>query len=175
MKRMTTFLLACLASIALLSCEKIEPLEILQPKQEEDKKPEVNNRNNNGNPSNEMTTTLYLTIGGVTKSATLVSNSSTEALVAQLQKGDITYEAHDYGDFEKVGALGYTFPQNNEQIKTEPGDLILYQGSNLCIYYDTNSWDFTRIGKLDNMTQADIKTWLKAGGGNVNVTLSLKQ
>ena len=63
---MTTFLLACLASIALLSCEKIEPLEILQPKQEEDKKPEVNNRNNNGNPSNEMTTTLYLTIGGVT-------------------------------------------------------------------------------------------------------------
>ena len=162
MKRMTTFLLACLASIALLSCEKIEPLEILQPKQEEEKKPEV-------------TTTLYLTIGGVTKSATLVSNSSTEALVAQLQKGDITYEAHDYGDFEKVGALGYAFPQNNEQIKTEPGDLILYQGSNLCIYYDTNSWNFTRIGKLDNITQAGIKAWVKAGGSNVNVTLSLKQ
>ena len=172
---MTTFLLACLASIALLSCEKIEPLEILQPKQEEEKKPEVNNQNNNGNPSNEMTTTLYLTIGGVTKSATLVDNSSAKALVAQLQKGDITYEAHDYGDFEKVGALGYTFPQNNEQINTEPGDLILYQGSNLCIYYDTNSWDFTRIGKLDNMTQADIKAWVKAGGGNVNVKLSLKQ
>ena len=171
MKRMTTFLLACLASIALLSCEKIEPLEILQPKQEEEK----NNQNNNGNPSNEMATTLYLTIGGVTKSATLVSNSSTEALVTQLQEGDITYEAHDYGDFEKVGALGYTFPQNNEQIKTGPGDLILYQGSNLCIYYDTNSWNFTRIGKLDNVTQADIKAWVKAGENNVNVTLSLKQ
>ena len=113
--------------------------------------------------------------GGVTKSATLVSNSSTEAFVAQLQKGDITYEAHDYGDFEKVGPLGYTFPENNTQITTEPGDLILYQGSNLCIYYDTNSWNFTHIGKLDNMTQADIKAWVKAGGGNVNVTLSLKQ
>ena len=162
MKRMTTFLLASLASLVLFSCEKIEPLEIPQPKQEEEEKPEV-------------TTTLYLTISGVTKSATLVSNSSTEALVAQLLKGNITYEAHDYGDFEKVGALGYTFPQNNEQIQTEPGDMILYQGSNLCIYYDTNSWDFTRIGKLDNMTQADIKTWVKAGGGNVNVTLSLKQ
>ena len=159
---MTTFLLASLASLVLFSCEKIEPLEIPQPKQEEEEKPEV-------------TTTLYLTISGVTKSATLVSNSSTEALVAQLLKGNITYEAHDYGDFEKVGALGYTFPQNNEQIQTEPGDMILYQGSNLCIYYDTNSWDFTRIGKLDNMTQADIKTWVKAGGGNVNVTLSLKQ
>ena len=115
---------------------------------------------------------MYLTIGGVTKSATMVSNSSTEALVAQLQQGDITYEAHDYGNFEKVGQLGYTFPENNTQITTEPGDLILYQGSNLCIYYDTNSWDFTRIGKLDNMTQADIKTWVNAGGGNVSVTLS---
>ena len=118
---------------------------------------------------------MYLTIGGVTKTATLVSNTSTEALVAQLQKGNITYEAHDYGNFEKVGPLGYTFPENNTQITTEPGDLILYQGSNLCIYYDTNSWNFTRIGKLDNMTQAEIKTWANAGGDNVSVTLSISK
>ena len=122
-----------------------------------------------------MTHKLYLTIGGVTKTVTMVSNSSTEALVAQLQQGNITYEAHDYGNFEKVGALGYTFPENNEQINTVPGDLILYQGSNLCIYYDTNSWNFTRIGKLDNMTQADIKTWVNAGGDNISVTLSISQ
>ena len=113
--------------------------------------------------------------GNCFRNCSMVSNSSTEALVAQLQKGDITYEAHDYGNFEKVGALGYTFPQNNTQITTEPGDLILYQGSNLCIYYDTNSWNFTRIGKLDNMTQADIKTWVNAGGDNVSVTLSISQ
>ena len=118
---------------------------------------------------------MYITIGGVTKTATMVSNTSTEALIQQLQKGDITYEAHDYGNFEKVGALGYTFPENNTQITTVPGDLILYQGSNLCIYYDTNSWNFTRIGKLDNMTQADIKTWVNAGGNNVSVTLSISQ
>ena len=102
-------------------------------------------------------------------------SSSIDGVVAQLQKGNITYEAHDYGNFEKVGPLGYTFPENNEQINTVPGDLILYQGSNLCIYYDTNSWDFTRIGKLDNMTQADIRTWVNAGGGNVSVTLSISQ
>lgn len=118
---------------------------------------------------------LYITIGDVTKTATLVSNTSTEALVEQLKKGDIVCEAHDYGNFEKVGPLGYTFPENNEQVTTVPGDLILYQGSNLCIYYDTNSWNFTRIGKLDNMTQAEIKTWVNAGGGNVTVTLSIKE
>ena len=118
---------------------------------------------------------LQVTIDGISKEATLVDNSSTHALVEQLQRGSITYEAHDYGDFEKVGALGYSFPQNNEQITTQPGDLILYQGSNLCIYYDENQWDFTRIGKLDNMTQAEIKTFVKAGGANVIVTLSLKE
>ena len=123
--------------------------------------------------SGEMTQILYITIGGVTKTATLVNNSSTKALVAQLQQGDITYEAHDYGGFEKVGPLGYTFPENNEQITTRPGDLILYLGSNLCIYYDTNSWSFTRVGSLNDMTQAEIKQWVNAGGGNVSVTLSL--
>ena len=123
--------------------------------------------------SNEMAQKLYITIDGVTKSATLVSNSSTAALVAQLQQGNITYQAHDYGNFEKVGPLGYTFPQNNEQITTVPGDLILYQGSNLCIYYDTNSWNFTRIGKIDNASQEEIKSFVHAGGGDVTVTLSL--
>ena len=178
MKRILSLLLAVFASATLLSCEKVQPVQIPEPQKEEGKQPDDNSQNNNngdGNTSNDMTNTLYLTIGGVTKSATLVSNSSTEALVAQLQKGDITYEASDYGGFEKVGALGYSFPQNNEQINTVPGDLILYQGSALCIYYDANSWNFTRIGKLDDMTQADIKTWVKAGGGSVTVKLSLKQ
>lgn len=125
--------------------------------------------------SNEMAQKLYITIDGVTKSATLVINSSTEALIAQLQQGDIIYQAHDYGNFEKVGSLGYTFPQNNEQITTEPGDLILYQGNNLCIYYDTNSWNFTRIGKIDNASQDEdeVKSFVHAGGGDVTVTLSL--
>lgn len=123
--------------------------------------------------SSDMTQKLYITIDEVTKSATLVSNSSTVALVAQLQQGDITYQAHDYGNFEKVGPLGYTFPQNNEQITTEPGDLILYQGNNLCIYYDTNSWNFTRIGKIDNASQEEIKSFVHAGGGDVTVRLSL--
>jgi len=125
------------------------------------------------NSSVESAVMLYLTIGGVTKTATLASNSSTDALVKQLQQGDITYEAHDYGGFEKVGNLGYSFPVNDEEITTQPGDLILYQGNNLCIYYGTNSWYFTRIGRLVNMSQSDIKQWVNAGGDDVSVTLSL--
>ena len=169
MKRITILLLTLLASFTVLACEKIDPVEIDESQKEGEKQTEENSQNNN-----DMTKTLYITIGSVTKTATLVSNSSTKALLEQLQKSDISYEAHDYGNFEKVGPLGFTFPENNSQVTTEPGDLILYQGSNLCIYYDKNSWNFTRIGKLDNMTQAEIKTWVKAGGGNVTVKLSLK-
>ena len=66
-----------------------------------------------------------------------------------------------------------SFPENNESITTEPGDIILYQGSNLCLYYDTNTWTFTSIGKIEGKTQAELKQILKAGQGNITVTLSL--
>ena len=116
---------------------------------------------------------MNITIGGKTVSATLADNSSAQALYEALQQGPITYEAHDYGDFEKVGDLGQSFPRNDESITTRPGDIILYQGSSLCIYYDTNSWNFTRIGRIEGMTQDEIKDFVRAGEGNVSITLSL--
>ena len=117
---------------------------------------------------------IYITIDGEqTLTATLADNTSARALMEALKQAPITYEAHDYGDFEKVGPLGQSFPENNESITTEPGDIILYQGSNLCLYYDTNTWTFTRIGKIEGKTQAELKQILKAGQGNITITLSL--
>ena len=116
---------------------------------------------------------MYITIDGQTLTATLADNTSAQALMEALKQAPITYEAHDYGDFEKVGPLGQSFPENNESITTEPGDIILYQGSNLCLYYDANTWTFTRIGKIEGKTQVELKQILKAGQGNITVTLSL--
>ena len=111
--------------------------------------------------------------GKQTLTATLANNTSAQALMEALKQAPITYEAHDYGNFEKVGPLEQSFPENNESITTEPGDIILYQGSNLCLYYDTNTWTFTSIGKIEGKTQAELKQILKAGQGNITVTLSL--
>lgn len=115
---------------------------------------------------------LYLTINETKISATLENNSSTDALKEKLSEGDVVIEAHDYGNFEKVGSLGFTLPKNDTQITTEAGDLILYQGNQFVVYYDENSWNFTKLGHVDNMTQEDLKTLL--GDGDVTITLSLK-
>ena len=129
--------------------------------------------NDNQNKTNMESNTIRLTIeGGRTFTATLVDNSSTQALKEQLAKGNITVEMEDYANMEKVGSLGIRLPRNDRQTTTGPGDIILYQGHNLVIYYDTNSWSFTRLGKIDNASQADLKAAL--GKGDVKVTLSLE-
>lgn len=123
-------------------------------------------------PSDESVSTMNITINGKTVSCQLVENSSTRALLAQLEKGDIIFEADDYGNFEKVGYIGFSLPQNNESITTTAGDVILYQGNNICLYYGSNSWSFTRLGKIEGMSKDELKTFLNAGGGSVKVTLS---
>ncbi len=117
--------------------------------------------------------TMYLKINNNILSVDLESNSSAESLVELLKEGDITYEAHDYGDFEKVGELGYALPENNKQITTEPGDIILYNGNNICIFYGSNSWSYTRLGKINDKNAEDLKSIL--GSGNVTITFSLNE
>lgn len=103
--------------------------------------------------------------------ATLADNSSAAALREALLEGPITINMRDYGGMEKVGSLGKELPRNDEQITTEAGDIILYQGNALVIYYAPNSWNFTRLGKINAVTAADLKEVL--GDGSVTVTLSL--
>lgn len=103
--------------------------------------------------------------------ATLVENSSTSALKDLLSKGPISINMRDYGSMEKVGLLGMNLPTNDQQITTEAGDIILYQGNALVIYYTPNSWNFTRLGKINNVTSEILKEIL--GDGNVTITISL--
>jgi len=115
---------------------------------------------------------IKLTINnGHILTATMVNNSSTAALIELLKNNPLTIAMTDYGNMEKVGPIGATLPRNDEQITTESGDLILYQGTSFVIYYAPNSWNFTRLGKIDNITQSELKSIL--GEGNVSVTLEL--
>lgn len=114
---------------------------------------------------------INIQIGDYLFTATLVYNSTTEALKEMLLEGPITIVMRDYANMEKVGSFGTNLPRNDESITTEAGDLILYKGSAFVIYYESNSWNFTRIGKINNVTKEELKEAL--GSGDVTVTLSL--
>ena len=103
--------------------------------------------------------------------ARLVDNSSATSFYELLKKGPLTVDMHDYGNFEKVGPLGTTLPRNDTQITTTAGDIILYQGKQITIYYDTNSWNFTRLGKVDGVIQAELKKIL--GKGDVTAVFEI--
>lgn len=116
--------------------------------------------------------TMKITAGDTTFTATLADNSSTEALKELLAEGPLTINMSDYAGMEKVGPIGTSLPRNDEQISTGAGDIILYQGNSLVIYYDTNSWNFTRIGKIEGVTGEELLDAF--GSGDVTVTFSLE-
>lgn len=130
----------------------------------------INTSSNNEDKENEMNK-LKIEVGNNEFIATLVDNSSTMALKELLKDKPLTIKLSDYGDFEKVGPLGTNLPRNDENITTSAGDLILYQGNQFSIYYRTNTWSFTRLGKIENVTEQDLLKVL--GEGDVTITLSL--
>lgn len=122
-------------------------------------------------PEEEVEPKMQIAINGHTLTATLADNTSAQALVELLTAGPLTLELHDYANFEKVGTLPQMLPRNDEPIDTDYGDIILYQGNQFVLYYDTNSWTFTRLGHVDDITKEELQEIL--GDGNVTVTLSL--
>lgn len=115
---------------------------------------------------------IYAHIGDETLAIELSENGSAKAFAELLGQNDITVGMHDYGGFEKVGALGHELPRNDEYITTEPGDVILYQGDQITIYYDVNSWDFTRLGKVIGRSQQELKEIL--GSADITVVFSVE-
>jgi len=95
-----------------------------------------------------------------------------DALKELMADGPLTLDMSDYAGMEKGADLGVTLPQNNEQMNTQAGDIILYQGRTFVIYYDTNSWSLTPIGKIDDVDAENLRMVL--GTGDVTVTLSLE-
>lgn len=102
----------------------------------------------------------------------LENNSAAQELIKELEKGNITVNATEYGGFEKVGELGFSLPTSDENINTEPGDIVLYQGDKISLFYGSHSWSYTKLGKIDNISSNELKEVL--GQGNVTLVFSLE-
>jgi hypothetical protein len=102
----------------------------------------------------------------------LENNSATQELIKELKKGNVTVNASEYGGFEKVGDLGFSLPANDENVETNPGDIVLYQGDKVSLFYGSHSWSYTKLGKIDNVDSNKLKEVL--GSGDVTLEFSLK-
>ena len=98
-------------------------------------------------------------------------NPASNALIDKLYDGPVELTLSDYGGFEKVGDLPWELPAEDSEITTEPGDVILYQGDKLTIYYGENTWSFTKIGHIEATREELLGAF---GEGDVTVTLSLE-
>lgn len=119
----------------------------------------------------KIETKLQIEVNGYTLTATLADNDSAKALAELIKDEPLTLELREYGSFEKVGPLPQSLPANDESITTEPGDIMLYVGNQITIFYGSNTWSYTRLGKIDNVTQSELKGIF--GEGDVTVTFSL--
>lgn len=166
---LTGMLTACNVDGQQLSETVSELQSAISESSAEDSNPTETTIENNENKEENI---MKITAGDTVFTAELADNSSAEALKALLAEGPLTIEMSDYASMEKVGPIGQDLPRNDEQISTDAGDIILYQGNSLVIYYGTNSWNFTRIGKINGVTKQELLDAF--GDGDVTVTFSLE-
>ena len=115
-------------------------------------------------------TKMTVQVGDTVFTATLEDNQAVSELVAIMREAPVTIEMSDYSGFEKVGGLGTSLTTSNSQTTTQAGDIVLYNGNQIVIFYGSNSWSYTRLGKID-----DLSGWEEAlGSGDVTVTFSME-
>ena len=125
---------------------------------------------NGSNVEGETIMNMNVQVGDALFSATLEENEAVTAFVEMMGEGSVVIQMSDYSGFEKVGPLGTSLPANNSQTTTHAGDIVLYNGNQIVIFYGSNSWSYTRLGHID-----DLVGWEEAlGDGDVTVTFSLE-
>ena len=120
-------------------------------------------------PTNMDKTKMNIQIGDATFTATLEDNAAVQELIEMMKEGPVTIDMHDYSGFEKVGPLGRSLTTDNQQTTTTAGDIVLYNGDQIVMFYGSNAWSYTRIGRIN-----DLSGWEEAlGSGSITAVFSL--
>lgn len=114
--------------------------------------------------------TLTMKIGDTTVAVDWEENESFAALRELVKDKPLTVQMSMYGGFEQVGSLGTSLPRNDSQITTAAGDIVLYSGNQIVVFYGSNSWAYTRLGHVTDKTAAEMAELL--GNGNVTIEIS---
>ena len=124
---------------------------------------------NNQEEKEQTEMKMNVQIGEYTFTATLEENAAVEELIEMMKEGPVTIQMDDYSGFEKVGSLGRSLTTSNSQTTTSAGDIVLYNGNNIVMFYGSNSWSYTRIGRID-----DLSYWKEAlGKGSITAVFTI--
>jgi len=134
---------------------------------------EISNNTITENKVDESMNTVYIKVNNNVLNIKLEDNSATIELRERLKNGDIVVNAHEYGGFEKVGDLGFSLTREDTNITTSAGDIVLYQGNQISLFYNSNSWSYTKLGKILNVSSSELKNIL--GNGDVTITFTLSR
>ena len=110
---------------------------------------------------------MQMKINNIPVSMEWEDNESAKALSENLP---ITVKMHMYGGFEQVGELGRSLPRNDKRITTKPGDIVLYSGNQIVVFYGSNTWAYTRLGRITGKTQSELSDLL--GKSDAVITIS---
>ena len=176
MKREISAALALLAALCLAACaaeaERTEPAEetstpaVLQTAAIGEVEPELEA------PAEEETEMLRLKIGETEVSVDWEENEAVQALRELCREEPLTVAMSMYGGFEQVGSLGTGLPRSDVQTRTAAGDIVLYSGDQIVVFYGSNSWAYTRLGHISDRSASDMAALL--GNGDVTLTLRLE-
>ena len=114
---------------------------------------------------------MQIEVNGKTLTAKLADTQAAKELAEKLKAAPVTVKLDEYGGFEKVGALPWALTKSDEQTVTEAGDIMLYQGDKMTVFYASNSWSYTKLGHIEDATAEKLAELF--GDGDLIVTLSL--
>ena len=128
--------------------EGAEPADPGSPADEMQGSDTAENESEEGEEEENMDRKVIVEVNGSRFTATLENNEAVDALVEMMREKPVTIQMSDYAGFEKVGPLGTSLPTSSRQTTTQAGDIVLYQGDQIVIFYGSNSWSYTRLGKM---------------------------
>ncbi len=164
--RRRIFLLA--ATCLLTACSAAKPQNetaLGQPDQETGTvEPTMEDRN--------MNQAMYLSINGTPVDVTWEDNQAVDELFSTAQEGTITVYTSAYGGFEQVGPLPKSFSRSDVQMTTVPGDIVLYSGDQIVLFYGSNSWSYTKLGHIEGLTESELADFLDKESVAVEIAIS---
>lgn len=115
--------------------------------------------------------TMIMKIGDTKVNVEWEDNQAVEALRDMAKDGNVTIQMSMYGGFEQVGSIGQSLPRDDKQTTTSSGDIVLYSGNQMVVFYGSNSWSYTRLGHISDKDEAEMADLLS--NGDVTITISM--